>query len=762
MQPYTTTVPSYPRLGPKRQYKRTLEGYWSGKLSLEEFQQRIDQLQRDQLQTQLAGQLELLPVGDFALYDQVLDTALWLGCVPQRFASLWEEEGRRITPRLYFALARGHEGIPPLEMTKWFDTNYHYLVPELPEEFSLHGELLLEKWQRARQLGQQLKVVLVGPYTFLKLAKLEGPAVAQAMNRLIGVYRQGVQQLIDQGAEVFHLDESYLVCDVPPEEWPAVQAAYEALADLQAKLIVHTSYGGVGPVYEQLIRLPVAGLGLDFVRGREENLQALTQHGFPQDKLLVAGVIDGRNVWRSDLEAVFRLVRERIEPQVTPERLLLSASCNLFHLPEDVELETELPQEIKDGLSFAKQRLEELHLLAQALRHGPEAAEPGWSRALQTHSRWMDHPQRVQPEVRKRVSELQESDFQRTPYAERDPLQRAQLQLPPLPTTTIGSFPQTPELRKARAKAKEDPEGYRRRILEEIKYVIQLQEEIGLDVLVHGEPERNDMVQYFGERLQGCVTTQLAWVQSYGSRCVRPPIIFGDVVRTQPMTLEEAKYAQGLTDKPVKGMLTGPVTILQWSFVREDIPREEVAYQLALAIRDEVQDLEQQAQLRVIQVDEPAFREGLPLRRAWWDDYLRWAVRAFRLATAGVKDTTQIHTHMCYSEFGPIIDAIAQLDADVISIEDARSDGAIVRSLRDYHYPAQIGPGVYDIHSPNIPTVEFMANKIRATLECLPVEQVWVNPDCGLKTRRYEEVIPSLKNMVQAAREVREEVTAKG
>jgi 5-methyltetrahydropteroyltriglutamate--homocysteine methyltransferase len=502
-----------------------------------------------------------------------------------------------------------------------------------------------------------------------------------------------------------------------------------------------------------LCGLPVAGLGLDFVRGREANLTAI-RAGFPAGKLLFAGVVDGRNIWRADLNAAYAQVQE-LARVVSPERIVLSASCSLLHLPETVSSESAMPVALKRSLSFARERIEELALLSAKLRGETSAAWEDMELAVRA---WKNDASRFDASVQKRVDGLASEDFRRLPYAERKPLQDARLALPKLPTTTIGSFPQTPELRKARSRREEDPAGYALAIREEIESVVRLQEEIGLDVLVHGEPERNDMVQFFGDQMRGFATMQEGWVQSYGSRCVRPPIIFGDVARLAPMTVDELRYAQSLTSKPMKGMLTGPITILQWSFVREDVPRSEVAFQIALAIRDEVEDLEEIG-LSIVQIDEAAFREGLPLRLADQAAYSDWAVRAFKLATSGARPETQIHTHMCYSEFGDMIDAIAAMDADVISIEDARSEGALLETLKLFAYPQQIGPGVYDIHSPNVPTVEFVVGRLESTLQCLPSSQVWVNPDCGLKTRRYEEVVPSLRNMVTAARKVREKVS---
>lgn len=760
MKPFTVTVPGYPRVGVGRVYKKLLEDLWKGTLSEPEFLKSAAELRGERLRTQVACGVELAPVGDFALYDHVLDAAVSLGCIPSRFGWL----GDAVGPKTYFAMARGRDGAAPLEMTKWFDTNYHYLVPELPKRFSRVGEGPRAAFREARAaLGPdaRLKFVLVGPFTFLKLARLSGAELARRLEELTPIYAEFLAELAADGAELVQLDEPSLVGDVSPEEAAACEKCYRALGAGGAPILLQTYYGDVAAQWPWLRTLPVAGWGLDFVRGRQGNLAALAAQPVPAGKILVAGVVDGRNLWRTDLDDAFDLAYLLFKSQnLAPEQLLVGASCSLLHLPETTSSEKALPTAVKDGVCFAQERLAELSLLAAALRNGKDSVSAAWNEHQSRRAAWLAAPGRLVPAVRERMKSLTEDDFQRLPYAQRKELQQTHLNLPLLPTTTIGSFPQTTELRQARAQSAANPAAYQRAIDAEIEKVIRLQEEVGLDVLVHGEPERNDMVQFFGDQLTGFATTKEGWVQSYGSRCVRPPVVYGDVVRTGPMTVRETKLAQSLTDRPVKGMLTGPITILQWSFVREDQPRSETAYQIALAIRDEAVDLEREAGVSVVQIDEPAFREGLPLRRADWDAYLGDAVRAFRLATAGVSPRTQVHTHMCYSEFGDVIDSIAALDADVISIEDARSDGAMLQTLRDYRYPAQIGPGVYDIHSPNIPSVDDLAGRLRAVLSRLPAEQVWANPDCGLKTRGYAEVEASLRNLVEAARKVREEAAA--
>jgi 5-methyltetrahydropteroyltriglutamate--homocysteine methyltransferase len=748
--PFATTVPGYPRVGPSREYKRILEERWSGATTPAEFARRIGELRRERLRTQRDLGLDLVPCGDFSLYDHVLDTAIMLGCVPPRFG--WR--GGAIDADLYFAMARGRTGAAACELTKWFDTNYHYLVPELPESFALTSNWPLDALRVGRRvLGPAAKPVMLGPFTFLKLARLSGDDLVRRLRELTPIYTGVLDELIAEGATI-QVDEPALVGDVSDQESAAFAEAYRVLG--REELIVQTYYGDVAERLSDLVALPIGGVGLDLVRGRERNIAALERHGFPRDKRLVAGIVDGRSVWRSDLDELHRLA-EWLTERVTSDRLLLGASCPLLHLPETVASERELPTAVRGGLCFAQERIGELRLLARALRGGLAAVAAEWEVAQGALRAFREDPARRREDVRARVMALTDADAARPAYPERAERQKARLRLPPLPTTTIGSFPQTPELRRARARAAQDPTGYGATIRREIDRVVRLQEDLGLDVLVHGEPERNDMVQYFAEQLDGFAATQHGWVQSYGSRCVRPPLLHGDVARRGPMTLSETLYAQSLTSKPVKGMLTGPITMMQWSFVREDLPRSEVAHQLALAVRDEAGDLEA-AGIGVIQVDEPAFREGLPLRRAEWAYYLAWAVRAFRVATSSVRPDTQVHTHMCYAEFGDVLEAIAALDADVLSIEDARSDGAMLRTLRDFRYAQEIGPGVYDVHSPEVPSVDFVVAKLRATLKCLPAERVWVNPDCGLKTRRYAEVVPSLAAMVEAARIVRTEL----
>lgn len=766
---YATTTLGYPRVGQGRAYKWMLENFWAGKINAAQLQRQARQREAECWQTQLAAGVDLISCGDFSLYDHVLDTAIILGCIPERYG--WDSsnvtserngwDGGDIAPELYFAMARGANGIPACEMTKWFDTNYHYMVPELPSHFQLTKNRPLEVLRRAKSIvGATAKPWLLGPFTFLRLAGLSGTQLVARLEELTPLYKQILHELAPENPALVQMDEPALVGDITDEEWQAFAACYTALSTTNVPLCVQTYYGNVAPLWDRLITLPIAALGIDLVAGRKRNAPLIIGRLFPTDKKLVLGVIDGRNVWRSDLNVALSLVQS-IADLVPPERLLLAPSCSLLHLPETVTDEEKLSPDLKGGLCFAQERLHELGLLARALRKGTLSLQDEWDTAREQRRLWLNMKGRCVPAVRQRVQSLQEADFHRVPLQERSVLQSERLSLPPLPTTTIGSFPQTKELRQARAQAAQDLDAYQDAIRDEVERVVRLQEEIGLDVLVHGEPERNDMVQFFAEQLPGYATTQQGWVQSYGSRCVRPPLIFGDVWLEKTMTVEMSRYAQSLTIKPMKGMLTGPITMLQWSFVRDDLPRSTVAYQIALAIRDEVLALEQEVGLGIIQIDEAAFREGLPIRRADWDDYLAWAVKAFRLSSSGVQPQTQIHTHMCYSEFSDIIGAIAAMDADVISIEDARSYGEMLDTLRDFHYPSGIGPGVYDIHSPNVPSVESIAEKIRRTLERLPQSQVWVNPDCGLKTRGYDETVPALRHMVQATQLLRDELSVK-
>jgi len=766
----TTINLGYPRIGQRRELKRALEAYWKGALTADELLAVGAEIRSANWTTQQAAGIASIPSNDFSLYDQMLDMSVLVGAVPPRYS--WD--GGTIDLGLYFAMARGAQDtqrdVSALEMTKWFDTNYHYLVPELrpDQQFSLSGTKPFEEFLEAQALGITTRPVLIGPVSYLLLSKVRdanGPiewfdALATLLEPLTAVYKQVIAQLAAAGAEWIQLDEPCFVQDRGLHEWAALQRAYRALAESKgsAKLLVQTYFGHVGESYHTLVDLPVDALGLDFVRG-VANLDLIAQHGFPTDKTLAAGIVDGRNIWRNELNGSLDTL-ERLARDVSGERLLIGPSCSLLHVPLDLDDEPDgtINPELRSWMAFARQKLDEVATLRRGLDEGHVAVRAELDVSYLVRASHHDSPLAHRPRVRERLASVSVADEQRSsPAATRRTAQQAVLKLPPFPTTTIGSFPQTADVRRARAdlaKGAISQEQYDARIGQQIEAVIRLQEELGLDVLVHGEFERNDMVQYFGEQLDGFAFTQHGWVQSYGSRYVRPPIIFGDVNRRLPMTVRWSAYAQSLTKKPVKGMLTGPVTILNWSFVRDDQPRSETARMVALALREEVTDLEA-AGVRVIQVDEPALREGLPLRRSEWATYLDWAVRAFRLSTSGVGDATQIHTHMCYCDFNDIIEAISDLDADVISIENSRSDLELLAVFRRFRYDKGIGPGVYDIHSPRVPPVEEMASNLRAATTVLDRDLVWVNPDCGLKTRAYPETIAALRNMVEAAGELR-------
>ena len=733
----------YPRIGEKRELKKALESYWHGKITDEELLQTISFLQQRIWQTQKEAEIDFIPVGDFSLYDHMLDMAINFGFIPERF----RQNGVKNDLDIYFNMARGAKDTPPLEMTKWFDTNYHYLVPEIDTEPQLLENRLLTLIQKAKSLNIQPKPVLVGPYTFLKLSKAsEEKNKFWVLPKLLEVYKEVLRELAEAGIKWVQIDEPGLVLDITSEEIETVKDIYHKLSSIGINIMLQTYFEGVS-FYPEVANLPVQGIGLDFVRS-DDNLENIKKYGFPSDKVLGLGIINGRNVWRTNLNHIFQLAKEIIEI-TTPRAIFVQPSCSLLHLPVTIELETKIAPEVKKILAFAKERLQEVAILTRALRKGklPEGIYAGSPEV---------HPLK---EVKERIAQLKSEDFKRTEsYEKRSSKQQKKLNLPLFPTTTIGSFPQTKDVRQQRAKFRRGEitkEEYTQFLREKMAFCIGIQEGLGLDVLVHGEFERSDMVEYFAQKMTGFITTQNGWVQSYGSRCVRPPIIYADVSRPEPMTVNKISYAQSLTQKPVKGMLTGPVTILNWSYVREDIPKNEVAYQIALALRDEVLDLEK-AGIKIIQIDEPAFREGLPLKKEKRKSYLDWAVKAFRLSNAPVKPQTQIHTHMCYSEFKDIIEAIDAMDADVISIECSRSKGDIISIFEAYHYKRGIGLGTYDIHSPRIPTKEEILIILKRCLKVLNFRQLWVNPDCGLKTRQWEEVIPSLRNMVEVARNLRD------
>ena len=781
-----SAIHGYPRIGARRELKRATERYWDGRLSRDELEQTARTLRLEAWQRMHDAGIDLIPSNTFTFYDQVLDTTAMVGAVPARYGPNAADgpsedsapDSAPVDLHTYFAMARGAQDaaagldVTAMEMTKWFDTNYHYIVPEISAQtrFRLGSTKPLDEYIEAREAGIETVPVLLGPLTYLLLAKAhdESGAVDHDFDRLsllpslVEVYAQMLARLRDAGARWVQLDEPALVLDRTPAELEALRGAYETLAAAAGpaegglRLLVQTYFGDLDESYPALASLPVAAIGLDFHRGRR-NADLVRRHGLPDGKLLVAGVVDGRNVWINDLDASLRLLEE-LGTLVGPERLVVSTSCSLQHVPIEAEREDRLDPELRSWLAFANQKIAEVATLARSLEDRDGVADRLAANATTLESR-RTSARTNNPAVRERVAATTEGDYHRPgSVEERRAAQRDRLHLPHFPTTTIGSFPQTPELRRARRRlqAEEiDAAGYEAVIESEIERVIRLQEEIGLDVLVHGEPERNDMVEYFGEQLDGFAFTRFGWVQSYGSRYVKPPIIFGDVSRPRPMTVRWAQYAQSLTDRPVKGMLTGPVTILNWSFVRDDQPRADSGRQIALAIRDEVVDLEA-AGIAVIQIDEPALREGLPLRRADWSSYLDWAVPCFRLSTAGVRDETQVQTHMCYAEFNDVIGPISDLDADVLLIENARSGAELLEVFRDYRYDKQVGLGVYDIHSPRIPAAAEMAEHLREATAVLDPSLLWVNPDCGLKTRRYEETVPSLQHLVEAAHELRE------
>ncbi len=749
----------FPRIGAGRELKKAQEAYWRGEIDAEALEQTGKTLRARHWRLQAQAGLDLIPVGDFSWYDQVLDTSALLGVVPSRFG--WQ--GGDIGRDLYFRMARGRapsgEPVAACEMTKWFDTNYHYIVPEFEpgQNFALSATRLFDEVAEAQDLGHAIKPVLLGPLSYLWLGKAKGGDFdkLELLDKLIPVYGQVLARLEQMGVEWVQIDEPILVLDLPPAWRSAFESAYNRLQGGRLKRLLATYFGALEDNLSLACQLPVDGLHIDAVRAPEQIDQAATW--LADYKVLSLGVIDGRNIWRSDLDALL----QRLEPlSRRREKLWLAPSCSLLHVPVDLAHEHKLAAEVKSWLAFARQKLDELALLRQALlgELSPQQEQAlADNRAAIAQRRSSSHIH--QPQVSQRCQALNENMARRqSPYAERAQAQRQWLQLPLFPTTTIGSFPQTADIRRARRDYKQgllDESAYVETMRAEIAATVARQHELGLDVLVHGEPERNDMVEYFGEQLAGFAFTENGWVQSYGSRCVKPPIIYGDVSRPQPMTVDWIRYAQSLTDKPMKGMLTGPVTMLNWSFVRDDQPRAQTCLQIALALRDEVRDLEQ-AGIKVIQIDEAALREGLPLRQGQWKHYLDWAVRAFRVCASGVADDTQIHTHMCYSEFNDIIEAIADMDADVITIETSRSDMELLDVFERFAYPNEIGPGVYDIHSPNVPSVEDMVQLMEKAARHIPAERLWVNPDCGLKTRAWPEVEQALANMVAAARQLRQ------
>ena len=758
----------FPRIGAKRELKRALEGYWAGTIDRAELESVGKRLRREHWELQRDAGIDQIPSNDFSYYDQVLDTCAMVGAVPSRYGF----DGTTVDLDLYFAMARGRQDagdgkdVTAMEMTKWFDTNYHYIVPEFTAQqtFGLSWTKAVDEFTEAKQMGIETRPVLLGPVSFLLLGKMRdgGTAVTDLLDKLLPVYEEVLGRLAAAGAVWVQIDEPCLVLDLDTAAQEALKQAWARLGaaarDGGLKLMLTSYFGELGPNLLLAAGLGADGLHIDLVRGADQLDDVLAK--LPAKTVLSMGVVDGRNVWVNDMARSLELL-DRAKAAVGGDRIVIAPSCSLLHVPIDLGREKVLDAQIAQWLCFARQKLDEISVLRRAVRDGRDAAAAPLAQNAKRLQDRRESDKVHRADVRKRVESLGPDDDRRqSPYSQRKLVQRQKLGLPPFPTTTIGSFPQTSEVRSMRASRRKGEitvEEYDGFLEAEIERAIRFQEEIGLDVLVHGEAERNDMVQYFAEQLDGYVFTEHGWVQSYGSRYVRPPIIFGDVRRPKPMTVRWSRYAASKTDKPIKGMLTGPITMLQWSFVRDDQPRRDTARQIALAIRDEVCDLEE-AGVSVVQIDEPAIREGLPLRRADWAAYLEWSVQCFRLTASGVRDETQIHTHMCYSEFNDMIEAIGDMDADVISIESSRSQMELLDAFESYRYPNEIGPGVYDIHSPRIPSTLEMQELLHLAMKRLSPDQIWVNPDCGLKTRHWDEVRPALANMVKAARAVRAEL----
>ena len=751
-----THILGYPRMGETRALKLAQESFWHGESSPEHLQQTARDLRSSHWKKQKNANLAFLTSNDFSLYDHVLDHAVLFGATPKRFDKV-PFGAKNIEPETtYFGYARGNTEQPAMEMTKWFDTNYHYIVPELDADtnFTINAHDFLTQLDEALQLTKQVKPVLLGPVSFLYLSKARGINKLDLLEKLAQQYAYLLQELVAKKIEWVQIDEPIFALDLDESWLKAFKTAYAWFRSSRPKLLLTTYFANVIQYQSVIKDLPVDGIHIDCVRAPEQLMPWV--NAIPAHWVLSAGVIDGRNIWRNNLDNTLSLLE-------TPtarlkDRLWLAPSCSLLHSPVTLAYETQIDAETKSWLAFADEKLVELDILAQALNQGIQSVEGELTISRAAISSRNNSGRVHSAGVKARIASLNAINENReSPFAIRQAKQKSRLDLPLLPTTTIGSFPQTSVIRAARAAFKKggiSQAQYNAEMQSQIAYAIAQQEEIGLDVLVHGEAERNDMVEFFGEQLAGYVFTQNGWVQSYGSRCVKPPIIYGDVHRPDPMTVDTASFAQSLTTKPVKGMLTGPITMLQWSFVRDDQPRETTALQLALAIRDEVQDL-QDAGIAIIQIDEPALREGLPLQKAAWDKYLRWAVRAFKLSASVANDDTQIHTHMCYAEFNDILPAIAAMDADVITIETSRSAMELLDAFGDFSYPNDIGPGVYDIHSPRVTSIEAMEKLMLRAIKVIPIERLWINPDCGLKTRGWSETAQALKNMVSVARHLR-------
>ena len=748
----------YPRVGAKRELKFAVEAFWKGVKSETEVREVAAEIRRVNWATQKAAGADLLPVGDFSFYDHVLDLICAVGAIPKRFGF----DADNLTLPQYFELARGNATQFAMEMTKWFDTNYHYIVPEwyADTEFSTHSGSLIAQIKEAKAQGHDIKPTLVGPLTLLWLGKKKeefGCRIKTLLPKLLPVYAQLLRELAAEGVDWIQIDEPILAVDAGDAWTNAFADVYKELANTGVRIIIGTYFASVAEHVKLLSSLPVHGVHIDCVRAPEQ--LAVFAEQFPTSKVLSVGLVDGRNVWRANLNKII----DTLEPVKAKfqNNLWIAPSCSLLHSPQDLAVEEKLDAEIKSWMAFAAQKLVELGNIKQALEHGKNSIQAALEASDAAAADRATNKKVHNDAVKARLANLPKgADQRKSPFAERIKAQQAWMNLPILPTTTIGSFPQTTEIRQARAAFKKgelSAADYEAAMKKEIAYCVEVQEKLQLDVPVHGEAERNDMVEYFGEQLAGYCFSQFGWVQSYGSRCVKPPIIFGDVSRPNPMTVFWSSYAQSLTKRPMKGMLTGPVTMFKWSFVRDDIPLSVVAKQIALALNDEVLDLEK-AGIKVIQIDEPAIREAMPLKKAQWDEYLAWACEAFRLSSTGAEDSTQIHTHMCYSEFNDILPAIASMDADVITIETSRSDMDLLTAFGEFKYPNDIGPGVYDIHSPRVPTAAEIEHLLRKAMDVVPVERLWVNPDCGLKTRGWQETIEQLEVMMDVTHKLRKEL----
>lgn len=756
----------FPRVGAFRELKKAVESFWKGESSVEQLQATAKEIRATNWKFQKDNGIQHIPSNDFSFYDHVLDTIALVGAVPPRY----KFKGGNVDLDTYFAMARGGRAgelkdVPAMEMTKWLDTNYHYIVPELSKDtsFTLSSTKIFDEYSEAKAAGINTRPVIVGPVSLLLLGKeKDGGNALDLLPKLLPVYQEIISKLEGLGAEWIQIDEPALVLDLNDAQRAAFKTAYSQLKASKAKILVATYFTDLGANLETALNLPVAALHLDVVRGEHQLKMAVEKA--PANLILSLGVVEGRNIWKTDFDKAL-LKLEFAAEKLGKDRIFVAPSCSLLHSPVDLDSETKLDSELKNWLAFARQKVKEVAVLTKGLNEGRDAIKAELADNAKAMESRRTSTRIHNPQVKARFESITPAlSSRKSAYPERAKLQAAELNLPLFPTTTIGSFPQTEDVRAARAanKAGKLSDAEYTQFLQKVTAdAIKWQEEIDIDVLVHGEFERNDMVEYFGEQLNGFAFSQFGWVQSYGSRCVKPPIIFGDVSRPKPMTVEWATFSQQQTKRPMKGMLTGPITILQWSFVRDDQPRETTAKQIALAIRDEVVDLEK-AGIKVIQIDEAALREGLPLHRSEWENYLRWAVEAFRITASGVEDKTQIHTHMCYSEFNDIIEAVGAMDADVISIETSRSQMELLDAFVNYKYPNEIGPGVYDIHSPIVPTQQQMSALLNKALNVLDAKQIWVNPDCGLKTRGWKETKEALVGMVKSAKELRSQVEGNG